>query len=76
MTQLYGDVGLWVNGVMGYSYQLTRNGVVFQSGNYQDKSTPLYTIQGSDSGKAFGIIITATNRSGSGPPATSAGVVV
>ena len=73
MTQLFAKVGLWVNGVQGYSYQLTRDGVVFQSGNYTDG--PLYTIQPADVGHAFNIIITATNNSGSGPPATSAGVI-
>jgi hypothetical protein len=73
MTQLFVNVGLWVNGVQGYSYQLTRNGVVFQSGNYTDG--PLYTLQPADVGQAFNVIIIATNKSGSGPSATSAGVI-
>jgi hypothetical protein len=46
--QLIGDVGLWVNGVLGYSYPLTRNGLQFQTGPWS--GGPLYTLQNSDVG--------------------------
>lgn len=73
--QLIGDVGLWVNGVLGYSYQLTRNGVVFQSGNWMP-GEPLYTVQSSDVGDVIALLVMATNRSGAGPMVSSAPVLI
>jgi hypothetical protein len=72
--QLTGNVGLWVNGVLGYAYQLSRNGVVFQSGNWS--AGPLYTVQASDIGSVIALIVTASNRSGAGPPASSTPVLI
>jgi hypothetical protein len=71
---LIGNVGLWVNGVLGYAYQLLRNGVVFQAGNFVPG--PLYTVAPSDVGSVFSLIVTATNSNGAGPVATSAGIIV
>lgn len=67
--QLTGNVGLWVNGVLGYAYQLTRDGIMFQSGSWL--AGALYTVQASDVGSVIALIVTATNRSGAGPVASS-----
>jgi len=71
---LTGNVGLWVNGVTGYAYQLLRNGVTFQSGVWGPGVT--YTVQASDSGSVISINVIASNSSGSGLPAHSMGVVI
>jgi hypothetical protein len=72
--QLTGHVGLWVNGVLGYAYQLTRNGVVFQAGNWIADS--LYTVQPSDVGSVIALLVIATNRSGAGPIISSAPILI
>jgi hypothetical protein len=72
--QLTGNVGLWVNGVLGYAYQIARDGVVFQSGNWDPGA--LYTIRQSDVGSVISLMITATNRSGAWMSASSAPVLV
>ncbi len=71
---IIGNVGLWVNGVLGYAYQLLRNGVAFQSGGWT--TGILYVVQPSDVGSVLSIAITATNQNGSGPVAQSNGVLV
>ena len=71
---IVGNVGLWVNGVLGYAYQLLRNGVVFQVGNWT--TGDLYVVQPSDIGSVMSIWVTATNQNGAGPVARSAGVLV
>lgn len=69
-----GNVGLWVNGVLGYAYQLLRNGVPFQSGNWTTGN--LYVVQASDIGSVISMWITATNQNGAGPVARSQGLLV
>ncbi len=71
---IVGTVGLWVNGVLGYMYQLLRNGVVFQSGNWTDGQ--LYTVLASDVGSVLSLVVIAQNHNGSGPAATSAPLLV
>ncbi len=71
---IVGNVGLWVNGVLGYAYQLLRNGVVFQAGGWT--TGDLYVVQPSDVGSVLSISITATNQNGAGPVAKSAGLLV
>jgi hypothetical protein len=72
--QLIGTVGLWVNGVLGYNYQLTRNGLPFQTGPWSDG--PLYTLQLSDVGSVIALVIIAINKSGAGPVAKSMPILV
>jgi hypothetical protein len=72
---LFGNVGLWVNGVTGYAYQLMRNGAVFQSGSWGSQD-PSYTVQSSDVGTVITITVTASNSSGAGPPTQSVSVVI
>ncbi len=71
---IIGNVGLWVNGVLGYAYQLLRDGVVFQQGGWTTGN--LYTVAASDIGSVLQLWITATNQNGAGPVAKSAGVLV
>jgi hypothetical protein len=71
---IIGTVGLWVNGVLGYMYQLLRNGVVFKSGNWTDGH--LYTVLASDVGSVLSLVVIAQNHNGSGPVASSAPLLV
>ena len=71
---IVGTVGLWVNGVLGYMYQLLRNGVVFQSGNWTDGQ--LYTVLASDVGSVLSLVVIAQNHDGAGPAASSAPLLV
>ena len=72
---IVGTVGLWVNGVLGYMYQLLRNGVVFQSGNWTDGSM-LYIVQPTDVGTVISLVVTAQNNAGAGSAASSAPLLV
>jgi len=72
---LTGKVGLWVNFPTGYAYQLLRNAVVFQSGNW-DGTGPTYTVQNSDIGQVISLKVIASNSSGAGPVASSPGVLI
>jgi len=71
---LTGNVGLWVNFPTGYAYQLLRNGSVFQAGPWGPG--PAYTVQASDIGSVLSLNVIASNSSGSGPVASSQGVVI
>ena len=71
---IVGTVGLWVNGVLGYMYQLLRNGVVFQSGNWTDGQ--LYVVLASDVGSVLSLVVIAQNHDGAGPAASSAPLLV
>jgi hypothetical protein len=71
---IVGNVGLWVNGVLGYAYQLLRNGVPFQSGGWTTGN--LYVVQASDIGSVISLWVTASNNCGAGPVARSPGVLV
>jgi hypothetical protein len=71
---IVGTVGLWVNGVLGYMYQLLRNGVVFQSGNWTDGQ--LYTVLSTDVGSVLSLVVIAQNHDGAGPAARSAPLLV
>ncbi len=71
---LTGNVGLWVNFPTGYAYQLLRDGTAFQSGQWA--TGPSYTVQLSDVGSVLSLNVIASNSSGSGPIASSPGVVI
>ena len=71
---IVGNVGLWVNGVLGYAYQLLRNGVPFQSGSWTTGN--LYVVQPSDIGSVISLWVMASNNCGAGPVARSPGVLV
>ena len=71
---IVGTVGLWVNGVLGYAYQLLRDGIIFQSGTWTTGN--LYVVQASDIGSVISLKVTATNGAGAGPVASSTPVLV
>jgi len=68
---LTASTGTWTNSPTGYTYQWQRGGV-----NIGGATANTYTTVLADVGQTLTVIVTASNASGAGAPATSAGSVV